>query len=167
MQLHHHSRLKLLKNNRRCVERVEVRARSSCEQRLARWLEENGGLVSGVILDEDRQVRATELLEPGRCLVSVPRACQVRYDDVHDEAMLDLFRRVPQGSSSESAGAWQFKQALTVRISMHFIVVMFSSRFCPMATCSSCYTSPRAQTRPSIRISPSSPAWRMGHRHLA
>jgi hypothetical protein len=89
------------------------------EQRLECWLLENGGHVSGVTLCH-RQVKATELLVPGRCLVSVPRACQVRYDDVHDEAMQALFSRVPRGSSSESDGAWQFKQALTVRSMLCF-----------------------------------------------
>ena len=78
------------------------------------WLAHHGGVVSGVALSQ-REVRATEALESGRLLVAVPRACQLRYDDVDDPALRDLFDRVPHGPKGTSEGAWQFKQALAVR----------------------------------------------------
>ena len=106
-----------MERNRRLRRDVKVASPSIREQKLEHWLVESGGLVSGVTLGE-RQVRATELLEPGQLLVSVPRACQIRYDDVHDEAMQELFSRVPRGSS-DASGAWQFKQALTVSFKRH------------------------------------------------
>lgn len=86
------------------------RAASSLEQ----WLVQHGGSVYGIEL-KHRTVYATERIEKRRLLVSVPQACQVRYDQVDDdEALQQLFLCVPRGSKDDSIGAWQFRQALTV-----------------------------------------------------
>jgi hypothetical protein len=53
---------------------------------------------------------------PGTPLVTVPRSCQLRYDDARDPRLLSLFERIPPSSTAAGAtGAWQFKQALLVR----------------------------------------------------
>lgn len=85
------------------------------------WLNANGGTISGVELTYykhqdgtyDRQLRATQPAAPGACLITVPKHCQVRYDNVDDERLLALFKLLPSGSDTGQA-AWQFKQALTL-----------------------------------------------------
>ncbi len=56
--------------------------------------------------------------EAGALLLSVPRQCQLRYDDEHvqrDVRLTRLFERLPRGSDT-GLGAWQYKQALTVSL---------------------------------------------------
>lgn len=96
--------------------------------RLEDWLVEQCGLVSGVELRQ-RSVVTTQRVEKAHLLLTVPSSCQVRYDRVFTagngddasaeglerlEALKALFEGVPHGSKAGSAGAWQFKQALTV-----------------------------------------------------
>ncbi|KAG1680112.1 hypothetical protein FOA52_000225 [Chlamydomonas sp. UWO 241] len=84
---------------------------------LEEWLVASGGSVHGVrLVPVARQVVATQALQPGDVLVSVPRACQVRYDDlVAGQPQLSaLFGQLPRGTRDGSAPSWQFRQALAL-----------------------------------------------------
>eukprot|EP00195_Chlamydomonas_chlamydogama_P014915 CAMPEP_0202909216 /NCGR_PEP_ID=MMETSP1392-20130828/48680_1 /ASSEMBLY_ACC=CAM_ASM_000868 /TAXON_ID=225041 /ORGANISM="Chlamydomonas chlamydogama, Strain SAG 11-48b" /LENGTH=573 /DNA_ID=CAMNT_0049598897 /DNA_START=38 /DNA_END=1760 /DNA_ORIENTATION=+ len=90
---------------------------------LETWVTESGGVVSGVRLSvvHDRQrgltkrdLRATQDLPAGQLLLSIPRPCQLRYDDVDDPRLTALFDKLPRGSGASGGPAWQFKQALVL-----------------------------------------------------
>ncbi|KAL6763295.1 hypothetical protein V8C86DRAFT_2498338 [Haematococcus lacustris] len=82
------------------------------QQQLISYITRNGGLVQHVEL-QGRELRATKALEPGSLCATVPRCCQLRWDDAHmDPRLLALFQKIPRGQDDAGSGAWQFKQAL-------------------------------------------------------
>ncbi len=148
------------------------------EARLEPWIVQHGGKVSGVELCvvesavgglKQRDLRATETLEPGRLIISVPPICQLRYDDVEALSALQLlFDRCPRGSSNTAEGAWQFKQALTVRGNGRFTKPPIPHRFqSPPSMRSSCGTSLEAPIRFSSHTLPLCPAFLRACPHLA
>jgi hypothetical protein len=103
--------------------RLRVCTSASPPQRLESWIENHGGQVVGVELRQCfdsshplslRILTATHDIAEGACVITVPRACQLRYDNETHPGLLRLFERLPTGSDT-GTGAWQFKQALTVR----------------------------------------------------
>lgn len=48
-------------------------------------------------------------------LITVPRQCQLRYDNISDPRLLRLFENLPRSSSGTATSAWQFLQGLAVR----------------------------------------------------
>lgn len=48
-------------------------------------------------------------------MITVPRQCQLRYDNISDPRLLRLFENLPRSSSGTATSAWQFLQGLAVR----------------------------------------------------